>query len=470
MTTRRWAAAVALLVALGLAGCSDDSGDGGAYIAPSSGADLDGSQVLARVGPGVALVQTPLGSGSAVLLEDGHLVTNAHVVDPFPSVEVSFGDDDPTEVPVVGVDLAADVAVLGPVETDADGLALRDAAAVAPGADLYLVGHPGDVDQPEVTIARGVLSRRREAPTWGLSFLQTDAAIGEGQSGGAVVDGQGEVVGISGSSLDDQFALALEGDDAADAVEAILDGDGSEQLELPAADDVEEGPFEVEQDVGSGTSVLYVPADEVDGELTVEVDGAEGVAVDVMTLDGYREAWNEVAADDADPEATDPDEDGTEPTPEAAPGRWDLEVDGDVPLVVYVDARSTAVDAVDVELSVPAAPLPLPEDASEDLAVGDAAEGTVSMLGEANTYLVDLEEGDEVEVTVSSAVGDMAFAVVPPGDREAPGEEVDDGGGGLFDLDASEVLTADEDGTYAVQVYAVDGYSTDYRIAVTEAG
>lgn len=459
-----------LLVALGPAGCSENSGDGGAYIAPTSGAALDGSQVLARVGPEVALVQTPLGSGSAVLLEDGHLVTNAHVVDPFATAEVSLGDEDPRDVPVVGVDLAADVAVLGPVETDADGLALRDAAAVAPGADLYLVGDPGDTDQRDVTVTGGVLTRRREAPTWGLSFLQTDAAIGEGQSGGAVVDERGEVVGISGFSLHDRFALALEGDDVADAVEAILAGDGSEQLEVPLPGDVDDGPFEVEQAVGYGTSVLYVPAGEVDDELTVDVGRADGVAVDVMTLDGHREAWNEVAADDPDPAATHPDEDGTEPTPETAPGRWDLEVSDDRPLVVSVDALSTTVDAVEVELSVPAAPLPLPEDAPEDLAVGDAAEGTVSMLGEADTYLVDLEEGDEVEVTVSSAVGDMAYAVIPPGDRESPGEEVDDGGGGLFDLDASEVLTADEAGTYAVQVYAVDGSSADYRIVVTDAG
>ncbi len=471
MATRRTATIVALVVVLlaTLASCSDDSGDGDAFIAPTSGPALDGPAVLDQVGPSVALVETPLGSGSAVLLEDGHLVTNAHVVDPFGEATVAFGDEDPTDVAVVGVDLAADVAVLGPLETDVAGVALRSAEAVAPGADLYLVGYPGDVDQPEVTIARGVLSRRREVAAFGLSFLQTDAAIGEGQSGGAVVDEQGTVVGISGFSLDDQFALALEGDDVAAAVDDIVDGGGSDQLALPPSEEVDDGPFAIEQAVGSGTSVLYVPAGEVDGELTVDVGDAEGVAVDVTSLDGFREAWNAAAADGAEPVATDP-EDGTPTTPETAPGRWDLEVSDDVPLVVYVDSGSTTVDQVDVDLSVPAAPLRLPEDASRDLAVGDTAEGTVSLMGEADTYLVGLDAGDEVEVTVSSAVGDMAYSVIPPGSREEAEPEVDDGGGGLFDLDASDVLVADEDGTYAVQVYAVDGYSNDYRIEVTDAG
>ncbi len=157
---------LAIALAVAAIGCSAGGEPDAVVVDASPAGPGDGTEVLADVGPSVALVQTPLGSGPAVLLDDGHLVTNAHVVDPFPEVSVAFEGEDATTVPVVGVDLAADVAVLGPVEVSRPGLALAASDAVPSGADLYLVGFPGDAADPEVTIARGVLSRRRDAPDW----------------------------------------------------------------------------------------------------------------------------------------------------------------------------------------------------------------------------------------------------------------------------------------------------------------
>jgi S1-C subfamily serine protease len=469
MTTRGWAAAAA--VVLLLAGCSDD-GDGddagaAADATTTTAADegseiqvMDGTAVLEAVGPAMALVETPVGSGSAVLLEDGHLVTNAHVVDPYGEADVTFEGEDPEHVDVVGVDVAADIAVLGPIETDRAGLAMEDASDIPTGADLYLVGFPGDTVDVEVTIARGVLSRRRTVEAWGLDLLQTDAAIEDGQSGGATVDGTGRLVGISGLSYDESFGLALAGEDVQASIEAILAGEGDDWPPLPPAEEATTTSARVEV----GYDVLYVPEGATGGQLEVTAD--EGVAVTVADLTLYPLAVNQAAADLG---AVDPsgDPDLPEPTAEDEPGRWTLAVPEGEPLLVSVErADGDPVDD-EVTLSEPFA-LVSPVDEDQEVEPGDEVDGLVSVLGEADTFLVELEEGESVTITAASPLGDVAFLTYRLDDPDDPGEETDDGGGGIFDLDASSTLTADAAGIYGVDVYQVDGYTNVYRLTVEE--
>ena len=67
------------------------------------------------------------------------------------------------------------------------------------GSDLFLIGYPAELeDFPQPTITRGILSRLREWESIGITYLQTDASIAGGQSGGVLVSQHGEVVGISG--------------------------------------------------------------------------------------------------------------------------------------------------------------------------------------------------------------------------------------------------------------------------------
>ena len=86
--------------------------------------------------------------------------------------------------------------------------------------DVFLVGFPGGIESgdPEIALAGGLLSRLREDDTFGLTYLQTDAAIAGGQSGGALVDEDGTVLGISGLGFAEEFALALSSDDVAASV------------------------------------------------------------------------------------------------------------------------------------------------------------------------------------------------------------------------------------------------------------
>ena len=67
------------------------------------------------------------------------------------------------------------------------------------GTEVYLIGYPGEVeDLPEPTLTRGVISRRREWEPAKLTYLQSDATIMGGQSGGVFVSSAGEVIGVSG--------------------------------------------------------------------------------------------------------------------------------------------------------------------------------------------------------------------------------------------------------------------------------
>lgn len=468
MTFRGVAAATAVLVLLA-AGCSDDGDDDASDTTTTeAGGGAEGTEVLRTVGPSLALVETPLGSGSAVLLEDGHLVTNAHVVDPYGEADVTFSGEGPQHVEVVGVDVAADIAVLGPVVTEHPGVALEDAAGIETGADLYLVGFPGDTNDVEVTIARGVLSRRRTAEAWGLDLLQTDAAISGGQSGGATVDADGRVVGISGLSYDDQFALALAGEDVQAAVDAILAGEGDDWPPLPPAEDAVVTEATLPLDGGYGDGYLYLPEGAADGEL--EVTTAEDAAIQVLDPALYPIAVNEAAEErGATAPSGDPDVDGDlpEPTVEDEPGRWTFSVPEGDPLLVVVDSLDVEAESVDVSLSEAFA-VASASDEAQEVAVGDQVDGVVTALGEADTFLVDLDEGESVTITAASPLGDVAFTTYLADDPDDAGEETDDGGGGVLDLDASSTLTAETAGTYAIDVYQVDGYTNAYRFTLAE--
>ncbi|MGE0309060.1 MAG: S1C family serine protease, partial [Acidimicrobiia bacterium] len=198
--------------------------------------ELSAKAVLAAIGPSIAFVETPSASGSGVLLDNGFVLTNLHVIEPYRLVDLHFDglSTSFTDVPVVGVDYDTDIAVLGPITIDRPALTLADPSDLAKGDQLYLVGYPGEVDaEPEVTITSGILSRVRLLADYEQTYLQTDAAIAGGQSGGALVDGRGRVVGISGLSFAETFALALSASNAAKSVESIQAGRGDAYETFP---------------------------------------------------------------------------------------------------------------------------------------------------------------------------------------------------------------------------------------------
>jgi len=136
-----------------------------------------------------------LGSGF-VIDHDGYIVTNNHVVDNASSVKVRLSDDREFDAKVVGTDKQTDLAV---IKIDANGLpqlALGDSDAVRVGEDVIAVGNPFGLGG---TVTRGIVSAMARDIDAGpyVDFIQTDAAINRGNSGGPLLDLQGEVIGVN---------------------------------------------------------------------------------------------------------------------------------------------------------------------------------------------------------------------------------------------------------------------------------
>ncbi len=143
---------------------------------------------------------TSLGSG-VVVSPDGYILTNDHVVDGATDVKVSFANKEEYPAKIVGADKYADIAVL---KIDKRGLAtlpFADSGKAQVGDVVLAIGEPFGLGQ---TVTMGIISAKGRA---GLGierfedFIQTDAAINRGNSGGALIDTRGDLVGINTAIL-----------------------------------------------------------------------------------------------------------------------------------------------------------------------------------------------------------------------------------------------------------------------------
>ncbi len=153
-------------------------------------------QAVRAVLDATVLVETSRGSGSGVILGAGGVVTSHHVVEGAARITVRFPDRRSSPAAVVRTDRRRDLALLG-VETGETPAPLGDAEALQPGAPLFGVGFPLStmIGSRAATVTRGVYSGQWRSQD-GIRFVQTDAALNPGNSGGPLVDAQGRVVGV----------------------------------------------------------------------------------------------------------------------------------------------------------------------------------------------------------------------------------------------------------------------------------
>jgi S1-C subfamily serine protease len=144
---------------------------------------------------------TATGSGF-VIDDEGHILTNNHVVEGASDIKVKLGGADRSySAKVVGADPASDVALLK-VEAPAENLhplALGDSSKVEVGDPVVAIGNPFGLDSTVTSGIVSALQRQIEAPN-GFSIshvIQTDAAINPGNSGGPLIDAEGRVIGIN---------------------------------------------------------------------------------------------------------------------------------------------------------------------------------------------------------------------------------------------------------------------------------
>jgi serine protease Do len=143
---------------------------------------------------------TSLGSG-VVVSQDGYILTNNHVVDGATDVKVSFADKEEYPAKVIGTDKYTDIAVLKINKSGLTTLPFANSAHSEVGDVVLAIGEPFGLGQ---TVTMGIISAKGRA---GLGierfedFIQTDAAINRGNSGGALIDTRGDLVGINTAIL-----------------------------------------------------------------------------------------------------------------------------------------------------------------------------------------------------------------------------------------------------------------------------
>jgi len=142
-----------------------------------------------------ALVQNSLGSG-VIVTNEGHIITNNHVVDQVDEIEVQLSDGRTKKARLVGADSQVDLAVLKIDDPGVKPLKLADSDTVQAGDFVLAIGNPFGFEE---TVTDGIISskmRPNRTDAFG-DLLQTNAAINPGNSGGPLINLRGEVVGIN---------------------------------------------------------------------------------------------------------------------------------------------------------------------------------------------------------------------------------------------------------------------------------
>lgn len=180
--------------------------------------------------------ETLYGSGSGIIIsDDGYILTNAHVVDEMSSYTVQVTTTDPTEgtgvtekydAKLVGSDTDTDLAVLKIDATGLQAAVLGDSDELHLGDDIVVIGNPLGL---ETSVSKGIISglnRQISSNERSLSSIQTDAAINSGNSGGAMFDMYGKVVGVVNEKLINNYAenvgFAITINEAKDVIDDLV--------------------------------------------------------------------------------------------------------------------------------------------------------------------------------------------------------------------------------------------------------
>lgn len=156
-------------------------------------------------GGGQRQLRTPeqRASGSGVLVTgDGYIVTNNHVIENADEINVTLNNKKSYKAELIGTDPSSDIAVLKVVGSGLPHMVWGNSDEVKLGQWVLAIGYPWSLD---VTVTAGIVSakartldinrQKSESPI--ESFIQTDAAVNQGNSGGALVDTEGKLIGIN---------------------------------------------------------------------------------------------------------------------------------------------------------------------------------------------------------------------------------------------------------------------------------
>lgn len=414
----------------------------------SNSTAVPAEEIYAAVAPSIPYVETPGGSGSGILIEGGYVLTNHHVVWPFEHATIVFPDgSEYIEAPLAAANPWADIALIGPLDADKEPLSLENGEGLPPGSGVYLIGYPAEYEYaPEPSITGGVLSRVRHWDGYDHTLLQTDSAITGGQSGGALVDSRGCVIGVSTWSWTDaNFSVATSASDDAELIDSMLRGDG---FSFSYADRIgDDADIAAEQvvDVSSlWESHTYVAAASDPNGVTVELDGAAGAGL-----------W---AADAAGLLAD---------ISEGLPRRVELPAP-----YAFVEVLGAAPGS-SFTLSSTGLLVPYLDEDGVALGPDDANAGVFDYFGDVDWYSIRLEAGDAVHIWTDS-IGADTYLVLYDAEGLVVAEDDDSGPVAVFGTqqNAEIFFEAPTDGTFYVEVgdYPEVSISHEYLLWVESVG
>ena len=141
-------------------------------------------------------IQNSLGSG-VIISESGYIITNYHVIEGADGIQVALSDGREAEAEIIGSDSESDIAVLRIGLEDLQPIVIADISEVFVGDVVLAIGNPFGFNQ---TVTMGIVSalgRKEVGINTFENFIQTDAAINPGNSGGALINAEGELIGIN---------------------------------------------------------------------------------------------------------------------------------------------------------------------------------------------------------------------------------------------------------------------------------
>ena len=226
---------------------------------------------------GINRARNAVGSG-VIFSEEGHIVTNTHILTNATSVFVEFNDGEITEAVLIGADKYSDIAVLkingfeglNPIES-------AESSNIRVGDEVLAIGNPFGVGK---TVTSGIISATgRDYGNPYLELLQTDAAINPGNSGGALLNEEGNLIGINSSIYSKTGTYS--GIGFAIPSEKVIQV-ASELIKFGKVRNSWIGDFQVRQ-IRLNLSNNLVPALSI-----IKIDGASGI-VNPLELNGISE-------------------------------------------------------------------------------------------------------------------------------------------------------------------------------------
>lgn len=460
---------VALVVCLVVVSCSastsivpstSDAGNAGTATgtAAEAGAELSSQAVYESIENSVVFLLTPDGvsSGSGIVIDGGWILTNAHVVDRFTEMRVGRSDGEDLGLhPVHAVDWVFDLALIAPVDdVSLVPMERSTSAQLAIGSRILLIGFPDEESAaPTPTLTEGIVTRRRFVALGDFPFLQVDATIAPGQSGGALVDGNGSLMGISGLEFGEgEFGLVFEADAMWPRIDELL---AEPRQTLPNGESV----FEAADEIGPLRNFGFTVDVGESGSLDFVAESPHDIYIDVQTLGGatvsrYIEApdpFGSAASDDrlfVDEQI----EGGENVIATVEPGTYQVVVGsfGPEPATVTINSANPIRRFAD------------PEE-GEILPTGVVVEGGVDWALDSDRWLLPVEEGQQVSI-LADGIADTVLAVRRDGVIIATS---DDEGLGLFGSGSLVEFTAETTGTYEVEVGSFDTTRWGYLIQAT---